>query len=181
MKVNTSRPKQLAKKNLNKVRLRYLAQKDISRFSRTASFSIFDDGYEQVVSRIMYNVHALEKGLARNRDIRLGFGKKALSNLNDALVVYRLRRYDETAYAYAQGVWVIQRYKELHAKQDFDVVPRRDHRCRVPQPRHGLHPRRHQDGPQGRQGTQLREELLRDRPGPAACASSPATRSTPPR
>ena len=122
MKVNTSRPKQLAKKNLNKVRLRYLAQKDITRFSRTASFSIFDDGYEQVVSRIMYNVHALEKGLARNRDIRLGFGKKALSNLNDALVVYRLRRYDESAYAYVQGLSVIQRYKELHAKQDFDIA-----------------------------------------------------------
>ena len=122
MKVNTTRPKQVAKKNLNKIRLRYLAQKDVARFSRTASFSIFDDGYEQVVSRIMYNVHALEKGLARNRDIRLGFGKKALSNLNDALVVYRQGRYDETAYAYVQGLSVIQRYKELHAKQDFDVA-----------------------------------------------------------
>ena len=66
MKMNSSRQKQLVKKLLQKIRLRYLAHKDVSRFSRTASFSIFDDGYEQVVSRIMYHVHAIEKGLSPN-------------------------------------------------------------------------------------------------------------------
>ncbi len=121
MKLNTTRTKQSTKRQLQKIRLRYLAQKDISRFSRTASFSIFDDGYEQVVSRIMYNVHALEKGLSRNRDIRLGFGKKALSNLNDAMVVYHTAGYDRTLFAYQQGLGVIQRYQELHAKHEFDV------------------------------------------------------------
>jgi nitroreductase len=122
MKQNSSVAKQSVKKLLQKIRLRYLAHKDISRFSRTASFSLFDDGYEQVVSRIMYNVHALEKGLARNRDIRLGFGAKALSNLNDALVVYVTKGYDRSAFAYIEGLSVIQRYKELHAKEQFDVA-----------------------------------------------------------
>ena len=121
MKLNTTRAKQSTKKLLQKIRLRYLAHHDISRFSRTASFSVFDDGYDQVVSRIMYNVHALEKGLARNRDIRLGFGAKALANLNDTLVVYRTTGYDQSAFAYVEGVSIIQRYKELHAKQQFDV------------------------------------------------------------
>jgi nitroreductase len=121
LKQNTTRAKQFSKRQLQKIRLRYLAHKDVSRFSRTASFSIFDAGYEQVVSRIMYNVHALEKGLARNRDIRLGFGTKALSNLNDALVVFRSKGYDQSAFAYVQGLSVIQRYKELHAKEQFDV------------------------------------------------------------
>ena len=121
MKVNTTRPKQSGKRLLQKIRLRYLAHHDIRRFSRTAAFSVFDDGYEQVVSRIMYNVHALEKGLARNRDLRLGFGSKALSNLNDTLVVYRTKGYDRSAFAYVQGLSVIQRYKELHAKEQFDV------------------------------------------------------------
>ncbi len=69
----------------------------------------------------MYNVHALEKGLARTGDLRLGFGVKALSNLNDALVVYRTKGYDETAFAYIEGVSIIQRYKELHTKEQFDV------------------------------------------------------------
>lgn len=121
MKQNTTRAKQSIKRLLQKIRLRYLAHKDVSRFSRTASFSVFDDGYDQVVSRIMYNVHAIEKGLARNRDVRLGFGRKALSNLNDALVVYTTSGYDRSAFAYAEGVSVIQRYRELHAKAEFDV------------------------------------------------------------
>jgi hypothetical protein len=53
MKTNTSRSKQSVKKVLQRVRLRYLAHNEISRFSRTASLSVFDDGYEQVVSGIM--------------------------------------------------------------------------------------------------------------------------------
>lgn len=122
MKQHTTRAKQSGKKVLQKIRLRYLAHKDISRFSRTAAFSVFDDSYEQVVSRIMYNVHALEKGLARTRDLRLGFGVKALTNLNDALVVYRTRGFDENAFAFIEGVSVIQRYKELHVKENFDVA-----------------------------------------------------------
>jgi len=121
LKLNTTRPKQSIKKFLQKIRLRYLAHQDISRFSRTASFSVFDDGYEQLVARIIYNVHSLEKGLSRNHDLRLGFGQQRLSNLNDALVVYRMKGYDSTAFAYFEGLSVIQRYKELHAKEQFDV------------------------------------------------------------
>ena len=121
MKTNTTRSKQYVKKLLQKIRLRYLAHKDVSRFSRTASFSVFDDGYDQVVSRIIYNVHSLEKGLARFRDMRLGFGARRLANLNDALVVYTAKGYDRAAFAYVEGVSVIQRYKELHAKKGFDV------------------------------------------------------------
>ncbi len=127
---------------------------------------MFDDGYEQVVSRIMYNVHALEKGLARNSDLRLGFGSKALSNLNDTLVVYRTKGYDRSAFAYVQGLSVIQRYKELHAKEQFDVSFLAD----IVDPEF-LDPQAdfggggHQVGEAGRQGAQLREDFLRLGPG----------------
>lgn len=121
MRLNTTRAKQSSKKILQKLRLRYLGYKDIQRFSKTAAFSVFDDDYEQVVSRIMYNVHALEKGLARNVDRRLGFGIKALSNLSDAMVVYRSRGYDENLFAYVEGVSVIQRYLELHEREEHDL------------------------------------------------------------
>ncbi|WP_193046295.1 nitroreductase family protein [Mycolicibacterium baixiangningiae] len=121
MKRNTTRSKQQVKKVLQKIRLRYLAHKDVARFSRTASFSIFDTDYEQVVSRIMYNVHAIEKGLARTADFRPGFGRKALSDLNDTLVVYRTAGHDLDGFAYGQGVSILQRYRELHAKFDHDV------------------------------------------------------------
>lgn len=123
MKVNSSRPKQAVKRLLQKIRLRYLAHIDVARFSRTASFSVFDDGYEQVVSRIMYNVHALEKGLARVGDRRWGFGRKALADLNDALVVYVRAGYDTSGFAYVEGVSVLQRYLDLHATSDPRPTP----------------------------------------------------------
>lgn len=121
MKVNATRAGQFVKKLLQKVRLWYLAHKDVARFSRTAAFSAFDDEQDKVVSRIMYNVHALEKGLARNRDMRLGFGRRALADLNDALVVYLEAGFDPSAFAYIEGVSVIQRYRELHLSRDCDV------------------------------------------------------------
>ena len=153
-------PEEHVKKTLQKIRLRYLAHKDVARFSRTASFSIYDGGYEQVVSRIMYNVHALEKGLARGRDARLGFGRKALSDLNDALVVYSMKGFDRAAYAYAQGVSVIRRYQELHEKQQFDV----GFLSEIIDPEFlkseaDVGVAGDQDHPAGRQGTQSREEL----------------------
>lgn len=116
-----SRPKQAVKKMLQKGRLRYLAHTDIARFSRYAALSSFDDDYEQAVARIMYNVHALEKGLARTADRRLGFGSKALSNLNGALRVYRRKGYDPAGFAWVEGLSVIQRYLELHADHGHDV------------------------------------------------------------
>jgi nitroreductase len=69
----------------------------------------------------MYNVHAIEKGLARTADFRPGFGRRALADLNDALVVYRRAGHDLDSYAYGQGVSIFQRYRELHAKHDHDV------------------------------------------------------------
>jgi nitroreductase len=120
--MNTSRPKQVVKKQLQRLRLLYLAQKDVSRFSRTASLSTFGETREQVVARIIYNVHALEKGLARTSDARPGFGRKALSELNDALVVYTLKGWDRSSFAFHQGLSIIQRYKEFHDRQGFEVA-----------------------------------------------------------
>lgn len=126
MKLNTTRHKQAIKRLLQQIRLRYLAHIDVARFSRTASFSVFDDDFHQVSARIMYNVHALEKGLARTNDLRLGFGRKALANLNDALVVFVRRGYANDSFAYVEGVSVIQRYRELHERYGHDTGYLRD-------------------------------------------------------
>ena len=88
MKINASRKKKYIKKRLQKFLLTYLGFKDIQRFSKNASFSIFDEEYEKICSRILYNVHALEKGLSHSETMRFGFGKKALSDLNDCLNLY---------------------------------------------------------------------------------------------
>lgn len=121
MKSNTTRGEQTIKRFLQKVRLRYLARQDVARFSRTAPFSAFDAGYEQLTSRIMYNVHAIEKGLARTGDRRLGFGRTALSNLNDSMVVYRTMGHGLDGFAYTEGMSIVQRYVELHGRLGHDV------------------------------------------------------------
>lgn len=120
MKINTTKFKQTIKKNLQKIRLIYLASIDIKRFSRNAAFSLYDNNFDQISSRIIYNVHAIEKGLSRDEDMRLGFGKKALSELNDSLVMFEKKRYNKESFAYVEGRSIIQKYKKFHQEKLFD-------------------------------------------------------------
>lgn len=122
MFLNTSKVKDLTKKKMQQVRLRGLMHNDVKRFSKTASFSVFDDSYNQLESRIMYNVHALEKGLSRRNHQRLGFGKNALKNLNDALVVYVKNGYPLNSFSYLQGCSILQSYEAYHRQKNFDVT-----------------------------------------------------------
>lgn len=119
--MNTSKAKEFLKKQAQKIRLIYLASLDIRRFSRNAAFSMFDDKYEQLTARIMYNVHAIEKGLSHETHFRAGFGKKALSTLNDTLVIYEQAGYSKEHYPYVQGLAIYQRYKEAHEKLNEDT------------------------------------------------------------
>lgn len=118
MTVNAKRWQQFVKKALQRVRLVYLTQQDVGRFGRHASLSVYDRDYGKLTARIMYNVHALEKGLARNHDLRPRFGKKALSDLSDAMVMYRRAGYDPSDFAYREGLGVVSRYVQLHAAID---------------------------------------------------------------
>lgn len=110
MKINASKPKQAAKRHVQAGRLAFHALGDSARFWKHAALSPFDSGFEQLVARIMYNVHALEKGLAQTADWRPGRGRKALRNLNDALAVYRQQGFDETTFAFTQGLAIIKRH-----------------------------------------------------------------------
>lgn len=66
------------------------------------------------MGRIMYNVHALEKGLAQTADWAPGRGRKALRNLNDALAIYTRRGFSRSTFAYRQGISILQRYQVRH-------------------------------------------------------------------
>lgn len=114
MKLNTNKFNEKVKSLLQKVRLRYLADKDIRRFSRNASFSIYDASFDQLSARIMYNVHAIEKGMSHEENFRPGFGKKALSALNDSLVIYEGKKYKKDQYPYMQGRAIIYKYIKMH-------------------------------------------------------------------
>ncbi len=60
MKVNASRFVQALKRVAQAGRLFVHSMRDDWRFWRYAALSSFDSRYEQIVARIMYNVHALE-------------------------------------------------------------------------------------------------------------------------
>lgn len=119
--LNTNRRTEFTKSILQKIRLRYLSTKDIRRFSKNAAFSVFDNSFDQLSARIMYNVHAIEKGLARSQNFRPGFGKKALSQLNDTLVVYERSGFDTHLYPYIQGRSIISKYASYHESLGEDV------------------------------------------------------------
>lgn len=108
---------QRVKRLAQKGRLAYLTGIDVLRFSRHAPMSALDSSYDQLVSRIVYNVHALEKGLARTHDRRLGFGRTALAKLNYALVAYLDAGFDPESFAFIEGISVIRRYDELHQRE----------------------------------------------------------------
>lgn len=108
---------QHAKRIAQKGRLAYLTAIDVLRFSRHAPMSALDSSYDQLVSRIVYNVHALEKGLARTHDRRLGFGRTALEKLNYALLAYLEAGFDPESFAFVEGISVIRRYDELHQRE----------------------------------------------------------------
>lgn len=107
---------QHVKRFAQKGRLAYLTGIDVLRFARHAPMSALDSSYDQLVSRIMYNVHALEKGLARTQDLRLGFGRTALEKLNYALLAYLDAGFDPESFAFVEGISVLRRYDELHVK-----------------------------------------------------------------
>lgn len=115
--MNTRRSRQALKRVAQAGRLSMYALRDGARFWRYASLSTYDSGYDQLVARIMYNVHALEKGLAHVRAWAPGRGQKAIRNLNDAMTQYRRHGYDETSHAYIEGVSILQRYNENHRQR----------------------------------------------------------------
>lgn len=121
MRLNARRSRQEVKRWAQAGRLAYHATQDAARFWRHASLSTFDSTFEQLVGRIMYNVHALEKGLAQTDTWSPGRGKKALKNLNDAMAIYRARGYDTSSFAYEQGMSIVQRYLERHTDYPEEV------------------------------------------------------------
>ncbi|MCR2815877.1 nitroreductase family protein [Microbacterium jiangjiandongii] len=122
MRINASRPRQTLKRIAQAGRLSVHASRDSIRFWRHSALSVFDAEYEQLVGRIMYNVHALEKGLAQGDTWRPGRGRKALRNLNDALAMYVQREFDEASYAYTQGLSILQRYIERHESSASELA-----------------------------------------------------------
>lgn len=121
MRMNASRGKQIIKRAAQAGRLAAYAAGDAVRFWRHASLSTYDRDRHQLASRIMYNVHALEKGLAHTRAWAPGRGRKALANLNDAMVQFLAQGHSEASYEFQQGLAILRHYVAKHSAQGADA------------------------------------------------------------
>lgn len=121
MDMNASRSKQIVKRIAQAGRLVAYTVGDAVRFWKHASLSTCDRGRHQLGSRIMYNVHALEKGLAHTSAWAPGRGRKALGNLSDAMVQFLNQGYSEDSYEFQQGLAILRHYAAKHSAQGIDV------------------------------------------------------------
>src|SRR5690606_6016041 len=64
--------------------------------------------------------HSIEKGLSHS-NLKLGFGKYALSNLYENLYFYIKRGYPINNIRFISGITALQNYVTLHDKYDFNV------------------------------------------------------------
>lgn len=93
---------------------------DYKRFSNAAFRLSTTQTKENLRSRITFYYHSIEKGLSHPH-IRLGFGRRALTALFDALNEYKDAGYDTNDIRYRTGLSTIKTYIEYHADKDRDI------------------------------------------------------------
>lgn len=76
---------------------------------------------DQLDARLTFHAHALEKGLS-HKEIRLGFGKSALSKLAKVMEAYTELNYSKTSDAYLNALSVLREYIKLHKAKDYDIT-----------------------------------------------------------
>lgn len=107
-------------KNNLRIKKQFLRDKD--RFIRHG-FSLTDTfgTFEQLEARITKAYHSIEKGLSYN-NIRLGFGKKALNELLDLMVLYKKNNYPLDSECYRTALSNLEEYIDLHEQNNFDIA-----------------------------------------------------------
>lgn len=85
------------------------------RFKRYYARAVNNAAQQQLEAKLIFHAHSLEKGLS-HREIRLGFGKTALSKLSSVMHEYDKLGYSKKSKAYENALSVLNAYLELHDK-----------------------------------------------------------------
>ena len=101
-------------------RLLKLYYLDYKRFSNAGFRLRTTQTKENLRSRITFYYHSIEKGLS-HPNIRLGFGRRALTALFTALDEYKNAGFDISDIRYRTGLSTIKTYIEYHADKDVDI------------------------------------------------------------
>lgn len=68
---------------------------------------------ERLIARIIYDSHAIEKGLT-NINFRYGFGKRALSGLRESLIEYHKKGFSMNNFAVSMAIGTLHEYVRVH-------------------------------------------------------------------
>lgn len=93
---------------------------DFKRYNKAAFYQRVDQNKDNLRARITLYYHQIEKGLS-NKNIRLGFGKKALDNLFSCIEEFKKydKYYEDSRYKTAASV--LKKYIEYHESNSYDV------------------------------------------------------------
>lgn len=110
----------IIKKMGYKVRLLKYYYNDAKQYSKFA-FEIQDKhSYRNLRAKITLHYHSIEKGMS-NYNIRLGFGKKALTDLFLSLDNYVELKYSNDDERYLSAISILQSYIAFHKSNNYDV------------------------------------------------------------
>lgn len=94
---------------------------DKQRFLRNYSKSKLRFNTEvQLGSRLVFHAHSLEKGLS-HKNIRLGFGVSALTNLSKVMNAYVENGFDQSRQDYVNALSVLREYITLHTENGYNT------------------------------------------------------------
>ena len=100
--------------------MKKLFDKDRKKYQDSAFLSSKKQTYTNLVGRIIFYYHSIEKGLS-HKNFRPGFGVNALSGLMMAINEYEENGFDTSDLQYATGIGVIHRYVEKHRNLNIDI------------------------------------------------------------
>jgi nitroreductase len=98
-----------------------LALQDGQRFARNYARSMTCGDQQQLIARIIFYTHSIEKGLS-HVSFRAGFGKNAIERLIAVLEIYRNEGYSQKDAAFVSALSTLRcyedRHRSLHVERD---------------------------------------------------------------
>lgn len=93
---------------------------DFNVYNASAFYQTTSHTHENLRAILTLNYHAIEKGLS-HKNLRLGFGKKALTRLYQNIVIYNERGFPSDDERYQSALSCIDKYIKIHDDKGYDI------------------------------------------------------------
>ena len=105
---------------ITKTKLLKLYYSDYKKYSKSAFYINEKQSFENLIARITFYYHSIEKGLSYP-NLKTGFGKKVIDKLLAALKEYKKSNYPKDNTRYQTGISTLNTYINLHRELGYDV------------------------------------------------------------